>query len=119
MKLKNEVFNNVKFNETINKLNETDLPAKLAYKIFNLSKELTTRIEGYNKVREDLLKKYGTFNEEKEQYTFDGENAKKFNNQFKELLEEEFDVEFEPQELPDNVTLTPSQIASVESLFIF
>lgn len=119
MKLKNEVFNNKKFNETITTLNETSLPAGLAYKLLNLSKELAQKNEAYNEVKQSILDKYGTLNEKKEQYTFDKKNADKFNEEFNELLQEEFEVAYEPQVLPDDVRLTPAQISSIENLFIF
>ena len=82
--------------EAINKLLDAPLKARTAFRLGKLSKELSPHFETYEKVRQELLEKFGTKVESDDdsgnvQYQFNG-TADKFQTELMMMLEEKVDV---------------------------
>ena len=82
--------------EAINKLLDAPLKARTAFRLGKLSKELAPHFETYEKVRQELLEKFGTKVESDDdsgnvQYQFNG-TADKFQTELMMMLEEKVDV---------------------------
>ena len=82
--------------EAINKLLDAPLKARTAFRLGKLSKELSPHFETYEKVRQELLEKFGTKVESDDdsgnvQYQFNG-TADKFQTELIMMLEEKVDV---------------------------
>jgi len=85
--------------EAINKLLDAPLKARTAFRMSKLSKELQPHFETYEKVRQELLEKFGTKVESDDdtpegqvQYTFANGTAEKFQKELIAMLEEKVDV---------------------------
>ena len=85
--------------EAINKLLDAPLKARTAFRMSKLSKELQPHFETYEKVRQELLEKFGTKVESDDdtpegqvQYTFANGTAEKFQEELIAMLEEKVDV---------------------------
>ena len=85
--------------EAINKLLDAPLKARTAFRMSKLSKELQPHFETYEKVRQELLEKFGTKVESNDdspegqiQYTFANGTAEKFQAELIAMLEEKVDV---------------------------
>ena len=85
--------------EAINKLLDAPLKARTAFRLSKLSKELQPHFETYEKVRQELLEKFGTKVESNDdspegqiQYTFANGTAEKFQAELIAMLEEKVDV---------------------------
>ncbi len=123
--LKNEVFNNVKFIDTISKIsNSTELSPKMTYMFYRLGKELMERSQEYEAVRTKLLEKYADENKENPgMYDVGKENYPAFKQDFDELLSLDFEISF--QQLTPEVSLklikilklSANEMVAVEELF--
>jgi len=83
--------------EAINKLLDAPLKARTAFRLGKLSKELAPHFETYEKVRQELLEKFGEKVESDEengqvQYNFANGTAEKFQAELIAMLEEKVDV---------------------------
>jgi len=83
--------------EAINKLLDAPLKARTAFRLSKLSKELQPHFETYEKVRQELLEKFGEKVESDEengqvQYSFANGTAEKFQTELIAMLEEKVDV---------------------------
>ena len=85
--------------EAINKLLDAPLKARTAFRLSKLSKELQPHFETYEKVRQELLEKFGTKVESDDdtpegqvQYTFANGTAEKFQTELIAMLEEKVDI---------------------------
>ena len=85
--------------EAINKLLDAPLKARTAFRLSKLSKELQPHFETYEKVRQELLEKFGTKVESDDdtpegqvQYTFANGTAEKFQEELIAMLEEKVDI---------------------------
>ena len=83
--------------EAINKLLDAPLKARTAFRLGKLSKELSPHFETYEKVRQELLEKFGEKVESDEengqvQYSFANGTAEKFQTELMAMLEEKVDV---------------------------
>ena len=83
--------------EAINKLLDAPLKARTAFRLGKLSKELAPHFETYEKVRQELLEKFGEKVESDEengqvQYNFANGTAEKFQAELMAMLEEKVDV---------------------------
>lgn len=123
--LKNVVFTNEKFMETIKEINESkDLAPKDSYNFFLLVQEIENYIKAFESTRIKLVQKYGTENEEKTEkegvsYSFTPENMEVFSADFNELLNQTFDLQFEKIKYPETLVLSPSQLAATKDIFDF
>ena len=116
IKLKNYVFVNPDFGETLKEIYNTKVPVRAAYNLVKLFESLESREKEFNKVRQELLDAYGTLDEQKGQYHFEGENAQKFRAELEELLKVEYEIDAKPVSLPDSIELSPSQIQAIEEV---
>ena len=83
--------------EAINKLLDAPLKARTAFRLGKLSKELAPHFETYEKVRQELLEKFGEKVESDDengqvQYSFANGTAEKFQTELISMLEEKIDV---------------------------
>ena len=82
--------------EAINKLLDAPLKARTAFRLGRLSKELSPHFETYEKVRQELLEKFGEKVDSDEengqiQYNFANGTAEKFQTELISMLEEKVD----------------------------
>tara|TARA_Y100000310_G_scaffold80444_1_gene77099 strand:- start:618 stop:986 length:369 start_codon:yes stop_codon:yes gene_type:complete len=83
--------------EAINKLLDAPLKARTAFRLGKLSKELAPHFETYEKVRGELLEKFGEKVDSDDengqvQYSFANGTAEKFQTELMAMLEEKVDV---------------------------
>lgn len=103
---------------TLEKINKSsDLPAKVAYHFYRLSKALDERSVAFQSVRHKLLEKYGKKDEKTGNYSVEGAELKIFQKEFDDLLNEEFELEFEIIKYVEDLKLSPVEMFSVENIF--
>ena len=118
MKFTNTVFNNANFMKTLEKINDSEgLPGKVAFGFYLLSKKLDERNQAFHKIRIKLLEKYGTPDENKENYSVEGENLPVFQAEFTDLMNEPFEFDFEKFPYEESLNLTPAEMYAMESIF--
>lgn len=118
------IFNTL---QTINDLAEKPMRVKLAAKMLRLADDLQKESEYINKQRNTIIEKYGKKDKNGEliiedgNITFEGENAEKVQQEFKDLSEFEVEItdrNITEQDLIDNnIELTMSQLAALENFF--
>ena len=108
--------------EAINKLLDAPLKARTAFRLGKLSKELAPHFETYEKVRQELLEKFGTKVESDDdsgnvQYQFNG-TADKFQTELMMMLEEKVDVKVRKIKLAElnGANLTARDMITLEWL---
>jgi hypothetical protein len=80
----------------LGRLNQMPLRAKTSLKVKRIVSRASSELESYEKVRTELLDKYGVKNEEKGEYEFKEPGSKEaFDKDFEELMESEVDLKFE------------------------
>lgn len=103
MKLSNwDIFNAAKPLEVLSK---KEWPVKTSYQIIVLMKKLSGQLEVIEKIRINLIQKYGTKDEKTGGMIVpeDSENWKKFMSELNEIMRQEIDIEIEKIELPNQV----------------
>ena len=123
MKMKNELFENKQYFETIEKIHLSEqLSVMDAYRINRLVKKLNELNEEYTELKTGLLKKFGT--EEVDEtgnktgsYFITEENRKVFNSEYGDLLDIEHDLETEmlafPSKLEDGFSAADLNIMEI------
>ena len=111
--------------QALGKLLDSPLRASVAFRVGNLSKEVAIHIETFQKVRQELLEKYGTEVEDDNaqegqvSYEFKNGTQEKFNKEIMELLEEEIEKfkvkKFKLIDIED-AGLTARELMSIEWL---
>ena len=106
MKIRNSLFENKQYFETIGKIHSSDqLSVMDAYRINRLVKKLNELNAEYSELKNKLLTQYGTPGEEEGQFIVEGDSKKEFLKEFNELLGIEHDLETEilpwPKKLED------------------
>ena len=106
MKIRNSLFENKQYFETIGKIHSSDqLSVMDAYRINRLVKKLNELNEEYMELKNKLLTQYGTPGEEEGQFTVESDSREEFLKEFNELLNIEHDLETEllswPQKIED------------------
>ena len=106
MKIKNGIFENKQYFETIGKIHASDqLSVMDAYRINRLVKKLNELNEEYMELKNKLLTQHGTPGEEEGQFTVESDSREEFLKEFNELLNIEHDLETEllswPQKIED------------------
>lgn len=121
IKIKNEIFENRIFIDTVRKINDSeDLTAKDSYWFNRFSKELSQRMADYEDIRNKLLRKYGHESlEAPGSFTIEKENTVDFLKESGELGSEIITIELERIVYPENLNLTPNQIGVMENIFDF
>ena len=106
MKIRNTLFENKQYFETIGKIHESDqLSVMDAYRINRLVKKLNELNEEYMELKKKLLTQFGTPGEEEGQFTVEGEQRESFMKEMNDLISIEHDLETEilpwPKKLED------------------
>ena len=106
MKIRNTLFENTQYFETIGKIHSSDqLSVMDAYRINRLVKKLNELNEEYMELKNKLLTQHGTPGEEEGQFTVESDSREEFLKEFNELLNIEHDLETEllswPQKIED------------------
>ena len=115
MKIRNSLFENKQYFETISKIHSSDeLSVMDAYRINRLVKKLNELNEEYMELKNKLLTQYGTPGEEESQFTVESDSREEFLKEFNELLGIEHDLETEtlswPQKIEDGFSATDLNI---------
>lgn len=109
--------------EVLQKLAQQNFKAKLALSIARLLKQIEVEIQTFNTTRMDLIKKYGTKDENGELITdeegnckIDPESVETFNKELSDLLTTEIEINANKidVELLDGCNFTPSEITALE-----
>ena len=104
----------------IQKLMDASLSASIAFRIGKFAKEVEPHITTYEKVRQELLEKFGTKGDEEEngqvQYSFANGTSEKFMTELTTLLEEKVNLKFKKMKVSDleGAELTPRDMMSLE-----
>ena len=106
MKIRNTLFENKQYFETIEKIHSSDqLSVMDAYRINRLVKKLNELNAEYTELKKKLLEQFGTPGEEEGQFTVGGENREPFMKEMNDLIGIEHDLETEmlswPQKIED------------------
>lgn len=123
MKLSNEkLVNSI---GVLSKLTNMELPIKLSYAISKNITKIDRELAVYNKERQKLIEKYGEKGEEgnlktKEDGTINILDIDSFNNDLKEILDIETEVEIHVIDLEKvdvDINITPGEIMLVDYMF--
>ena len=111
MKIRNTLFENTQYFETIGKIHSSDqLSVMDAYRINRLVKKLNELNTEYLELKSKLLEQFGTPGEEEGQFVVEGENREPFMKEMNDLLNIEHDLETEilpwPQKIEDGFSAT-------------
>ena len=104
MKIKNAIFENKQYFETIGKIHRSDqLSVMDAYRINRLVKKLNELNEEYSELKKKITDQYGTLNEEEGTITISAEDREEFNTEYNELINIEHDLEIEKLNFPKKI----------------
>ena len=106
MKIRNTLFENTQYFETIGKIHSSDqLSVMDAYRINRLVKKLNELNTEYSELKKKLLEQFGTPGGEEGQFVVEGDNPEPFMKEFNDLINIEHDLETEilpwPKKLED------------------
>ena len=104
MKIRNTLFENKQYFETIGKIHSSDqLSVMDAYRINRLVKKLNDLNTEYMELKKGLLDKFGTPGEEEGLFTIEGENREPFMKEMNDLINIEHDLETETLAFPSKL----------------
>ena len=104
MKIRNTLFENKQYFETIGKIHSSDkLSVMDAYRINRLVKKLNELNTEYLELKNKLLDQFGTPGEEEGTHVVGKENRKEFIAEFSNLLNIEHDLEMEMLTFPSKI----------------
>ena len=104
MKIKNAIFENKQYFETIGKIHESDkLSVMDAYRINRLVKKLNELNEEYNELKMKILTQYGTPGKEEGQFLIEKEKREAFAGEYRDLIDIEHDLETEMLTFPSKL----------------
>jgi len=106
MKIRNTLFENKQYFETIGKIHSSDqLSVMDAYRINRLVKKLNELNEEYSELKKKLLDQFGTPGEEEGSFIVEGDQREPFTKEMNDLISIEHDLETEmlswPKKLED------------------
>ena len=109
MKIKNVIFENKQYFETIGKIHKSDqLSVMDAYRINRLVKKLNELNEEYDELKNKIFTQYGTPGEEEGTFIVEKENREAFAGEYNDLISIEHDLETEmltfPSKLEDGIS---------------
>ena len=115
MKIKNVIFENKQYFETIGKIHSSDqLSVMDAYRINRLVKKLNELNTEYDELKKKIFTQYGTPGKEEGEYLVESENREAFAGEYSDLLDIEHDLETEmltfPSKLEDGISATDLNI---------
>ena len=104
MKIRNTLFENKQYFETIGKIHESDqLSVMDAYRINRLVKKLNELNTEYMELKNKLLTQFGTPGEKEGEFAVEGDSKEDFLKEFNELLNIEHDLETEMLSWPKKI----------------
>ena len=104
MKIKNAIFENKQYFETIGKIHKSDqLSVMDAYRINRLVKKMNELQEEYSELKKKILTQHGTPGKEKGTVEISTENREEFNKEYNELISIEHDLETEKLSFPNKI----------------
>ena len=109
MKIRNSLFENKQYFETIGKIHQSDqLSVMDAYRINRLVKKLNELNEEYSELKKKLLDQFGTPGEKEGEFKVEGDNQEPFMKEMNDLVNIEHDLETEmlafPSKLEDGIS---------------
>ena len=104
MKIRNTLFENQQYFETIGKIHKSDqLSVMDAYRINRLVKKLNDLNTEYSELKKGLLDKFGTPGEEEGQFKVEGDKQEPFMKEMNDLIGIEHDLETETLAFPSKL----------------
>ena len=104
MKIRNTLFENKQYFETIGKIHSSDkLSVMDAYRINRLVKKLNELNEEYNELKKKIFTQYGTPGEEEGTVEVGPENREAFAGEYNDLISIEHDLETEMLTFPSKL----------------
>ena len=104
MKIRNSLFENTQYFETIGKIHKSDqLSVMDAYRINRLVKKLNELNTEYSELKKGLLDKFGTPGEEEGQFKVEGDKQEPFMKEMNDLINIEHDLETETLAFPSKL----------------
>ena len=118
MKIRNTLFENKQYFETIGKIHESDqLSVMDAYRINRLVKKLNELNEEYMELKKGLLTQYGTPGEKEGEFAVEGDQREPFMKEMNDLISIEHDLETEilpwPKKLEDGFSAADLNIMEI------
>ena len=104
MKIRNTLFENKQYFETIGKIHSSDkLSVMDAYRINRLVKKLNELNEEYMELKKKLLDQFGTPGEKEGEFRVEGDNQEPFMKEMNDLINIEHDLETETLAFPSKL----------------
>ena len=104
MKIKNVIFENKQYFETIGKIHKSDqLSVMDAYRINRLVKKLNELNVEYDELKNKIFSQYGTPGEKEGSYEIGQENREAFAGEYNDLISIEHDLETEMLVFPSKL----------------
>ena len=104
MKIKNVIFENKQYFETIGKIHKSDqLSVMDAYRINRLVKKLNELNTEYDELKQKIFTQYGTPGEKEGTYEVGSENREAFAGEYNDLISIEHDLETEMLTFPSKL----------------
>ena len=104
MKIRNSLFENNQYFETISKIHLSDqLSVMDAYRINRLVKKLNELNEEYMELKKKLLDQFGTPGEKEGEFRVEGDNQEPFMEEMNDLINIEHDLETETLAFPSKL----------------
>ena len=118
MKIRNTLFENKQYFETIGKIHESDkLSVMDAYRINRLVKKLNELNKEYSELKQKLLTQYGTPGEKEGEFAVEGDQREPFMKEMNDLISIEHDLETEilpwPKKLEDGFSAADLNIMEI------
>ncbi len=118
MKIRNTLFENKQYFETIGKIHSSDqLSVMDAYRINRLVKKLNELNEEYMELKKKLLDQFGTPGEKEGQFAIEGDQREPFMKEMNDLISIEHDLETEilpwPKKLEDGFSAADLNIMEI------
>ena len=120
MKIKNVIFENKQYFETIEKIYESDkLSVMDVHRTNRLIKKLNELNTKYDELKKKIVIQYGTLEEEEGTYKIGPENREVFTKEYNDLIDIEHDLEMEKLPFPNKIKdgFSASDLNIVEMFF--
>ena len=104
----------------LSKILQCPMPVKTGYAVSKLARKIDDEHVHIEKQRIELIKKLGEEDEKTKEMKVKPENVSKFTQDFAEFLNDEVDLDiqkFPIDSLPDDLKLTPQEIAMIDFMF--
>ena len=104
MKIKNAIFENKQYFETIGKIHRSDqLSVMDAYRINRLVKKLSELQEEYIELKKKIMTQFGTPSEKEGTVEISAENREVFASEYNDLISIEHDLDTEKLSFPNKI----------------